>query len=415
MASGQGGGGGFEQDVGGLGRVPTAGRRASSSGMPAGMPPSSSQLTVLGSQPQPPSQGAGAYGPGGYNLGDFNFSTAQGYAPQPSQAQPTYPQPVTGPSSVRPMPSQPQQVQGLPLPAQSMPPPYANPTTMQPPQPPAPGPQQFVPSGPVQVPSYAGQPPPQQAGVPLMQSRPASAQPQQQPMAPAPAPLPRSLSRQSSVQQLQQLQQQHQAMAAGMVPPPQAPQPSPAVLPPPQGVLGVMPAAPPRPSSRGSLSGDINSSSIPQQPHSIQQQQQQPQGPALPPHELARIGPALERPSSRGGGVPPLQGQVLPHIPGGGTQAAEPSYTPDFTEDDEDDDVSSSQRSPRRDKYTGDVSAWGRRRVPNFYNNKSVSESNFTMSSGLSPRDTKPREREFDIDQAKKVPFCIVHLLSSEW
>eukprot|EP00983_Pelagomonas_calceolata_P107674 1159373-Pelagomonas_calceolata.AAC.9 len=57
---------------------------------------------------------------------------------------------------------------------------------------------------------------------------------------------------------------------------------------------------------------------------------------------------------------------------------------------------------PSATRYTGDVSAWGRRRVSDFYDNKSVSESNFTMSSGLSPRDTRPREREFDIEAAKK-------------
>lgn len=41
--------------------------------------------------------------------------------------------------------------------------------------------------------------------------------------------------------------------------------------------------------------------------------------------------------------------------------------------------------------------------MSDFYDDKTNSESNFTMSSGLSPRDTKPREREFDIEAAKKV------------
>ena len=57
-------------------------------------------------------------------------------------------------------------------------------------------------------------------------------------------------------------------------------------------------------------------------------------------------------------------------------------------------------------RYTGDVSSWGNRRVSDFYDDKTNSESNFTMSSGLSPRDTKPREREFDIEAAKKVRGC---------
>eukprot|EP00967_Tisochrysis_lutea_P038492 scaffold46135_cov18-Tisochrysis_lutea.AAC.1 len=144
-------------------------------------------------------QGAGAYGPGGYDQRDFNFSTPQGYAtaPQYPQAQPAYlDQAAAGPPIARPMPLQPQQAQGLPFPAQSMPPPQlgANPATL---RPPAPGPQQPMPPGPAQAPSYAGQPPPQ-AGI--AQSRPTSAQPQQQPLAPAPVPLPRSLSRQSSLQ-----------------------------------------------------------------------------------------------------------------------------------------------------------------------------------------------------------------------
>eukprot|EP00967_Tisochrysis_lutea_P144047 scaffold268429_cov13-Tisochrysis_lutea.AAC.1 len=86
-------------------------------------------------------------------------------------------------------------------------------------------------------------------------------------------------------------------MAAGMPPLSHAPQPSPAVLPPPEGVPGLMPAAPPRPLSRASLSGDINNNSIPQLP--LPPQHQQAQG--LTPHEQLRPGAAPERPSSRSG------------------------------------------------------------------------------------------------------------------
>jgi len=58
-------------------------------------------------------------------------------------------------------------------------------------------------------------------------------------------------------------------------------------------------------------------------------------------------------------------------------------------------------------RYKGDISAWGNRRVSDFYDDKTnPSESNYTMSSGLSPRDTKPRERDFDIEAAKKVGCC---------
>lgn len=49
------------------------------------------------------------------------------------------------------------------------------------------------------------------------------------------------------------------------------------------------------------------------------------------------------------------------------------------------------------------MSTWGKRVVPGFYDNDRGSESNYTMSSGLSPRETKPREREFDLDAAKRV------------
>lgn len=54
-------------------------------------------------------------------------------------------------------------------------------------------------------------------------------------------------------------------------------------------------------------------------------------------------------------------------------------------------------------RYEGDISTWGNRRVPGFYSGRPNSESDHTLSSGLSPRDTRPRPREFDIEAAKKV------------
>jgi hypothetical protein len=51
-------------------------------------------------------------------------------------------------------------------------------------------------------------------------------------------------------------------------------------------------------------------------------------------------------------------------------------------------------------RYEGDLSAWGRKRVN--LNNKD-SESDYTMSSGLSPRGKEEEERaEFDVEDGKR-------------
>lgn len=51
----------------------------------------------------------------------------------------------------------------------------------------------------------------------------------------------------------------------------------------------------------------------------------------------------------------------------------------------------------------GDVSEWGRKKVPHFYNSRDDA-SDYTLSSGLSPRDGDDRDRKpFDLDQAKSV------------
>jgi hypothetical protein len=41
--------------------------------------------------------------------------------------------------------------------------------------------------------------------------------------------------------------------------------------------------------------------------------------------------------------------------------------------------------------------------VPCWMCDRGTSESDHTLSSGLSPRDTKPRRREFDVEAAKNV------------
>ena len=56
-------------------------------------------------------------------------------------------------------------------------------------------------------------------------------------------------------------------------------------------------------------------------------------------------------------------------------------------------------------KYEGDISAWGRKTIPGFYDKRRggsvTSESDCTMSSGLSPRDGEGRA--FDLEGAKNV------------
>lgn len=56
--------------------------------------------------------------------------------------------------------------------------------------------------------------------------------------------------------------------------------------------------------------------------------------------------------------------------------------------------------------YGGDISTWGHKKVSGFYSKNPTSESDYTMSSGLSPRDTRPRPREFNVEAAKKVMHC---------
>eukprot|EP00955_Chlamydomonas_euryale_P098454 365146-Chlamydomonas_euryale.AAC.1 len=55
---------------------------------------------------------------------------------------------------------------------------------------------------------------------------------------------------------------------------------------------------------------------------------------------------------------------------------------------------------PNEPQYQGDVSTWGRKHYPSYYR-QDGSESQYTMSSGLSPRDDDAERRPMDVDQAK--------------
>ncbi|GFH21533.1 hypothetical protein HaLaN_18858, partial [Haematococcus lacustris] len=73
--------------------------------------------------------------------------------------------------------------------------------------------------------------------------------------------------------------------------------------------------------------------------------------------------------------------------------------------DEFEDDLTPSLRSSftgKRERFQGDISTWGHQRVKGFYG-RANSESDHTMSSGLSPRDTRPRLKEFDAEAATKV------------
>eukprot|EP00798_Chlamydomonas_sp_ICE-L_P008206 gene8206-1468_t len=63
-----------------------------------------------------------------------------------------------------------------------------------------------------------------------------------------------------------------------------------------------------------------------------------------------------------------------------------------------------SDRSPRGEEYEGDVSTWGRKRVEGFYDRSDcpTESSDYTLSSGLSPRSATAFNRPFDLKGAKK-------------
>ena len=51
--------------------------------------------------------------------------------------------------------------------------------------------------------------------------------------------------------------------------------------------------------------------------------------------------------------------------------------------------------------FKGDVSEWGRKVVKDFYTRPNDMSSEFTMSSGLSPRGDAEHDRPFDVGKAK--------------
>lgn len=65
-----------------------------------------------------------------------------------------------------------------------------------------------------------------------------------------------------------------------------------------------------------------------------------------------------------------------------------------------------------RARYEGDISSWGRKKDPGFYNSRrgdGRSESDYTMSSGLSPRDSVIH-KPFDVQEAKNVSMLTTEL-----
>jgi hypothetical protein len=63
------------------------------------------------------------------------------------------------------------------------------------------------------------------------------------------------------------------------------------------------------------------------------------------------------------------------------------------------------RRKPGPPPFEGDLSEWGRTALEDFYDedDQSISSSHPTMSSGISPRGTRPRVKPFDVEAARKV------------
>ena len=57
----------------------------------------------------------------------------------------------------------------------------------------------------------------------------------------------------------------------------------------------------------------------------------------------------------------------------------------------------------RSQSFQGDVSGWGRKNDPGFYHKGDSASSDYTLSSGLSPRDDDQQRKEFDLKEAKSV------------
>jgi hypothetical protein len=66
----------------------------------------------------------------------------------------------------------------------------------------------------------------------------------------------------------------------------------------------------------------------------------------------------------------------------------------------------------KRPKYEGDVSEWGKTQLDSFYDDEDagsdVGPEVSEISSGISPRDLRPRARPFDVEGATQVCVCDV-------
>lgn len=68
-------------------------------------------------------------------------------------------------------------------------------------------------------------------------------------------------------------------------------------------------------------------------------------------------------------------------------------------------------KQPQAPVFEGDLSEWGRQNLEDFYDDddQSITSSQLTMSSGISPRDTRPRVKPFELEAAREVGcwwFC---------
>jgi hypothetical protein len=63
------------------------------------------------------------------------------------------------------------------------------------------------------------------------------------------------------------------------------------------------------------------------------------------------------------------------------------------------------RHKPGPPQFEGDLSEWGRTALEDFYDedDASIASSHPTMSSGISPRDVRPRVKPFDLEAAREV------------
>jgi hypothetical protein len=53
--------------------------------------------------------------------------------------------------------------------------------------------------------------------------------------------------------------------------------------------------------------------------------------------------------------------------------------------------------------YEGDVSEWGKTQLEGFYDESDVEAEPSDLSSAISPRDSRPRLRSFNVEEATEV------------